>query len=98
MVEESIKKGTEPFVFEPNDANTWGKVKALAEDFIYQQWKLGALQGAKPEHAFYVQCGLGQTMTAQDIAEGRLLIEIGMAIVRSAEFIILRISQKMQAT
>jgi hypothetical protein len=53
--------------------------------------------GAKPEQAFYVGCGLGQTMTAQDLLEGRLVVEIGMAVVRPAEFIILRFSHQMQS-
>jgi uncharacterized protein len=53
------------------------------------------LQGAKPEHAFYVAVGLGKTMTALDILEGRMIVEIGMAAVRPAEFIILRFSHKM---
>ncbi len=96
MAEESIKKASEPFVFEPNDANTWVKVKAMIENFLILQWRAGALAGAKPEHAFYVACGLNQTMTALDILEGRMIIEIGMAVVRPAEFIILRFSHKMQ--
>lgn len=96
MVEESTKKATEPFVFEPNDANTWVKVRAMIENFLTLQWRAGALAGAKPEQAFYVRVGLGQTMTAQDILEGRMIVEIGMAVVRPAEFIILRFSHKMQ--
>ncbi|HLF64387.1 MAG TPA: phage tail sheath C-terminal domain-containing protein [Saprospiraceae bacterium] len=96
MVEESVKKSTEPFVFEPNDANTWVKVRAMIENFLILQWRAGALAGAKPEHAFYVKVGLGQTMTALDILEGRMIVEIGMAAVRPAEFIILRFSHKMQ--
>lgn len=96
MVEESVKKATEPFVFEPNDANTWVKVKSMIENFLVVQWRQGALAGAKPEDAFYVRVGLGTTMTAQDIPEGRMNVEIGMAVVRPAEFIILRFSHKMQ--
>ncbi len=96
MAEESIKKATEPFVFEPNDANTWVKVKAMIENFLILQWRAGALAGAKPEDAFYVRVGLGTTMTAQDILEGRMNVEIGMAVVRPAEFIILKFSHKMQ--
>ncbi len=95
MVEESSKKATEPFVFEPNDANTWIKVQAMIENFLTNLWRAGALQGAKPEHAFYVSVGLGKTMTAVDILEGRMIVEIGMAVVRPAEFIILRFSHKM---
>ncbi len=96
MVEESTKKAAEPFVFEPNDANTWVKVRAMIENFLILQWRAGALAGAKPEHAFYVNVGLGQTMTALDILEGRMIVEIGMAVVRPAEFIVLRFSHKMQ--
>ena len=96
MVEESCKKATEPFVFEPNDANTWVKVKAMIENFLVLQWRDGALAGAKTGDAFYVRVGLGTTMTAQDILEGRMIVEIGMAVVRPAEFIVLRFSHKMQ--
>lgn len=95
MVEESCKKSTEPFVFEPNDANTWVKIQGMIENFLTTLWRQGALQGAKPEHAFYVAVGLGKTMTALDILEGRLIVEIGMAVVRPAEFIILRFSHKL---
>jgi phage tail sheath protein FI len=96
MVEESCRKASEPFVFEPNDANTWVKVKAMIENFLTVQWRSGALAGAKPEDAFQVRVGLGTTMTAQDILEGRMNVEIGMAVVRPAEFIVLRFSHKMQ--
>lgn len=95
MVEESSKKATEPFVFEPNDANTWVKVQGMLENFLTVLWRQGALQGIKPEHAFYVAVGLGKTMTALDILEGRMIVEIGMAVVRPAEFIILRFSHKL---
>lgn len=96
MVEESVSKASEQFVFEGNDANTWVRIRAMIENFLILQWKAGALTGSKAEQAFYVRVGLGQTMTAQDILEGRMIIEIGMAVVRPAEFIILRFSHKMQ--
>jgi phage tail sheath protein FI len=96
MVEESVKKSTYWAVFEPNDANTWIKVKSMIENYLIQKWREGALAGAKPEHAFFVKVGLGITMTAQDILEGRMNVEIGMAAVRPAEFIILKFSHKMQ--
>ena len=96
MVEESIKKSTHWAVFEPNDANTWIKVKSMIENYLIQKWREGALAGEKPEHAFFVNVGLGTTMTAQDILEGRMNVEIGMAAVRPAEFIILKFSHKMQ--
>ena len=96
MVEESVKKATGIFVFEPNDANTWVKVRAMIENFLILQWRAGALAGAKPDEAFYVRVGLGQTMTAEDILNGFMHIEIGMAVVRPAEFIILKFSHKLQ--
>lgn len=95
FVEESCKKATGQFVFEPNDANTWVRVQGMIENFLTVLWRQGALQGVKPEHAFYVAVGLGKTMTPLDILEGRMYVEIGMAVVRPAEFIILRFSHKM---
>ncbi|WP_317172810.1 phage tail sheath family protein [Hymenobacter sp. HDW8] len=95
FVEESVKKAIESFVFEPNDANTWVRVQAMIENFLTTLWRQGALQGIKPEHAFYVAVGLGKTMTALDILEGRLNVEVGMAVVRPAEFIILKFSHKL---
>jgi transcriptional regulator len=95
MVEESVKKSTAWAVFEPNDANTWIKVKGMIDNFLILQWRAGALQGAKPADAFYVKVGLGETMTSLDILEGRMNVEIGMAVVRPAEFIILTFSHKL---
>src|SRR6476469_7915276 len=95
FVEESAKKATTQLVFEPNDANTWVKVQGMLENFLTTQWRQGALQGVKPEHAFYVAVGLGKTMTALDILEGRMIVQIGMAVVRPAEFINLQFSHKM---
>jgi uncharacterized protein len=92
FVEESVKNATRQFVFEANDANTWLKVQGMIENFLTTLWRQGALQGVKPEQAFYVAVGLGKTMTALDILEGRMIVEIGMAAVRPAEFIILRFS------
>jgi hypothetical protein len=96
MVEESVKKSTERFVFEANTANTWIRVQTMIENFLNQQWQDGALAGSKPEEAYYVSVGLNKTMSAQDILEGRMNIEIGMAAVRPAEFIVLRFSHKLQ--
>lgn len=96
MVEESLKKSTAWVVFEPNDANTWVRVRAMIENFLTTLWRSGALAGAITEEAFFVKVGLNETMTSQDILEGRMIIEIGMAAVRPAEFIILRFIHKMQ--
>ncbi|WP_299222251.1 phage tail sheath C-terminal domain-containing protein [uncultured Aquimarina sp.] len=96
FMEESIKKATEFVIFEPNSKPTWVRTKAMIENFLTGLWREGALAGAKPEHAFFVKIGLGETMTAIDILEGRMNIEIGVAAVRPAEFIILKFSHKLQ--
>lgn len=98
MVEESIKKSTHWAVFEPNSANTWVKVRGMIENYLIDKWREGALAGATPKDAFFVRCGLGTTMNAQDILEGRMNVEIGMAVVRPAEFIILKFSHKLQVS
>jgi uncharacterized protein len=95
-IEESTRKASSFAVFEPNDATTWLKVKAMIDSYLYGIWEQGALAGAKPEQAYFVNVGLGKTMTAQDILEGRMIVEIGVAAVRPAEFIILRFAHKMQ--
>ncbi len=96
MAEESIRKATEFVVFEPNDANTWQRVKGLINGFLTNLWRDGALAGATPEEAFFVKVGLGETMTAQDILEGKMYVQVGMAAVRPAEFIILQFMHKLQ--
>jgi phage tail sheath protein FI len=95
MAEESIKNATKQHVFEPNNINTWQKVKSIIENYLTLQWKSGALMGVSTKDAFFVHIGLGATITELDIAEGRMIIEIGMALVRPAEFIILRFTHKM---
>ena len=95
MIETSLRDGLSGIVFEPNDDRTWRRVQASAEVFLTGLWREGALAGAKSEHAFYVSVGLGRTMTAQDILEGRLIVEIGVAPVRPAEFIVLRLEFRL---
>jgi len=95
-IEESVKKSTSWAVFSPNDANTWIKIKSQIENFLNNLWRQGALAGSKAESAYYVAVGLNTTMSAQDILDGKLVIEIGLAAVRPAEFIILRFSHKLQ--
>lgn len=96
MVEESVKLAAYQFVFEPNDANTWTRIRAMIENYLTNLWRQGALAGPKPEASFWVKVGLGQTMIFQDVLEGRMIVEIGMAPVRPAEFIILRFTQIQQ--
>lgn len=95
-VEESVQESTEWAVFAPNTQNTWTKIKCQIENFLTNIWRAGGLAGSTPAEAFYVNVGLGTTMDSVDILEGRLIVEIGMAAVRPAEFIILRFSHKLQ--
>ncbi len=95
-IEESVQKSTNWAVFQPNDANTWIKVRCQIENFLSNLWRDGALAGSTPDKAFYVRVGLDETMTAQDILEGKMIVEIGLAAVRPAEFIILKFSHKLQ--
>ena len=98
MVEESVKLAAMQFVFEPNDGNTWVRVRAMIENYLTNLWRQGALAGSKPEQSFYVSVGLGQTMIFDDILNGKMIIEIGLAPVRPAEFIILRFTQIQQTS
>lgn len=93
----AIRQGLQAQVFEPNDANTWIRAQAMIENFLTMLWRQGAFQGSKPEHAFFVHVGSGKTMTANDIAQGLMIVEFGLAVVRPAEFIILKIAQKQSA-
>ncbi len=96
MVEKSLKLSTNWAVFEPNDVNTWTRVKGMIDNYLTNLWKQGALAGATADAAFFVNIGLGSTMSQVDILEGRMNVEIGMAVVRPAEFIILKFSHKLQ--
>ncbi len=91
-VEWSIKAGTVGVAFEPNDRNTWTQLMATVETFLTGLWRHGALQGNKPQQAFFVKCGLGTTMTKADVSAGRLILEVGLAVLKPAEFIVFRIT------
>jgi len=95
MIEESIAKGCRWAVFEPNDEPLWAKLRASVANYLTTLWRDGALQGTKPEQAFFVNIGRGTTMTDADIVAGKLIIEIGIAPLRPAEFIVIRISLAM---
>jgi len=96
MIQESTKKACMNFVFEPNVKQTWVNVKGMIENYLTTLWRDGALAGAKPEDAFFVSVGLNETMSAQDINEGRLIVKIGYAPSRPAEFIVLEFTQTQQ--
>ena len=96
MIEESTKKACMNFVFEPNVKQTWVNVKGMIENYLTTLWSDGALAGAKPADAFFVSVGLGETMSALDLTEGRMIVKIGYAPSRPAEFIILEFKQQQQ--
>ena len=92
-VEESIKANTNWVVFEPNSTTLWSRVTRTIEAFLATCWRDGALAGSTPSEAFFVECG-PTTMTQDDIDNGRLICQIGIAPVKPAEFVIFRITQK----
>ena len=89
----SIDRGTQWAVFEPNGEMLWANVRGTISDFLYNEWRNGALLGSKPEEAFFVRCDR-TTMTQNDLDNGRLICLIGVAVVKPAEFVIFRIGQK----
>jgi phage tail sheath protein FI len=91
FLEHSIDAGLKWAVFEPNGEPLWTEVRRVVEEFLVGLWRLGAFQGSKPEEAFFVRCD-SSTMTQDDLNGGRLVCEIGVAPVRPAEFVILRLS------
>ena len=96
MLEQSIKASVEAYVFEPNTAQTWLRVRTSIENFLTDMWKAGTLVGSSTTEAFDVQVGLGTTMTPVDILEGVMKITVKAAISRPAEFIVITFQQKMQ--
>ncbi|MDZ7605385.1 MAG: phage tail sheath subtilisin-like domain-containing protein [Cyclobacteriaceae bacterium] len=95
MIEESLKTAIQVFVFEPNDQNTWLAVKAMISNFLTDQWRIGALAGSTTKDAFFINLGLGTSMTQQDILSGWMKIIVGVALVRPAEFIVITLQQQM---
>ena len=91
-LEESILQGTQWAVFEPNDANLWGRIRRTISAFLVNEWRSGALFGSSPQEAFFVKCD-GENNTAESIDLGMVIVEIGVAPVKPAEFVIFRLSQ-----
>lgn len=94
-IEQSCKLAAQAYVFEPNDNNTWVAVRAMIGSFLTNVWKQGGLMGASAADAFSVSCGLGTTMTADDILNGYMNVVIKIAVVRPAEFIVITFQQQM---
>lgn len=92
-LENSIDRGTQWAVFEPNGERLWANIRTTVSDFLYNEWVNGALLGSTPKEAFFVQCDRS-TMTQNDLDNGRLICLIGVAAIKPAEFVIFRIGQK----
>lgn len=92
-LESSIDRGTQWAVFEPNGERLWANVRQTIADFLYNEWRNGALLGSKTEEAYFVRCDRS-TMTQNDLDNGRLVCLIGVAVIKPAEFVIFRIGQK----
>jgi phage tail sheath protein FI len=91
-LEHSIDRGTQWAVFENNGEALWANVRRTIEDFLFSEWRTGALLGSKPEQAFFVRVDRS-TMSQNDLDNGRLVCIIGVAVVKPAEFVIFRIGQ-----
>ncbi len=96
MVEESVKRALFRFVFEPNNPNTWISVRASIEAFLETQWRAGALLGNTPNDAYFVRVGVPDTFSEAEMLDGYMVVEIGMAVVRPAEFIVLKFMHKFE--
>jgi phage tail sheath protein FI len=95
-VEKSIDNGTQWVVFEPNDMDLWGRVRRNVGAFLTRLWADGALFGASADEAFFVKCDA--ELNTEDVRDaGQLIVEIGIAPVKPAEFVIFRISQYSSA-
>ncbi|WP_456434546.1 phage tail sheath family protein [Thermosulfuriphilus sp.] len=92
FIEKSVERAIQWVVFEPNSERLWARVRQSVSEFLIRVWKDGALMGTTPEEAFFVKCDR-TTMTQDEIDNGRLIVVVGVAPVRPAEFVIFRIAQ-----
>ncbi len=89
-VERSLRKDLQWVVFEPNDEPLWTRVRSVVETFLTGLWRQGALMGSRESEAWFVRCDRS-TMTPTDIAANRLVLSVGMAVVKPSEFLVLRL-------
>ncbi|NRF37411.1 phage tail sheath C-terminal domain-containing protein [Pedobacter foliorum] len=95
FLEQSCKLACHPYVFQPNDKNTWEAVKSIIGSFLTSVWKEGGLMGSTPSDAFSVDCGLGVTMTGDDVLNGIMTVVVKVAVIRPAEFMVITFQQQM---
>lgn len=96
MIEQSIYNGIQWAVFEPNDHRLWSSLRVNIGSFMDGLFRSGAFQGEKASDAYFVRCGLGDTMTQGDIDRGQVIVVVGFAPLKPTEFVIVRIQQKVQ--
>jgi hypothetical protein len=95
FIEQSIYNGIQWAVFEPNDEPLWGALRGNIGSFMNGLFRAGAFQGATSDQAYFVRCKLGDTMTQGDIDRGQVIVQVGFAPLKPAEFVIIRIQQKV---
>jgi len=95
MIEQSIYNGIQWAVFEPNDHRLWSALRGNIGGFMNSLFRVGAFQGEKASDAYFVRCGLGDTMTQAEIDAGQVIVVVGFAPLKPAEFVIVRIQQKV---
>ncbi len=95
FIEQSVYNGIQWAVFEPNDQNLWSSLRLNVGSFMDGLFRASAFQGAKASDAYFVRCGLGDTMTQGDIDRGQVIVIVGFAPLKPAEFVIVRIQQKV---
>jgi hypothetical protein len=94
-IEESVYRGIQWAVFEPNAHPLWSSLRANIDSFMNGLFRAGAFQGQTAKEAYFVRCGLGDTMTQGDIDRGQVIVMVGFAPLKPAEFVIVRIQQKV---
>ncbi|CDH32132.1 phage tail sheath subtilisin-like domain-containing protein [Xenorhabdus bovienii] len=95
-VERDVKRAMSFAMFEPNSQPTWERVRAAISNYLHSLWQQGGLAGSKEEEAYFVQIGKGITMTPDQINQGQMIVKVGLAAVRPAEFIILQFTQDVE--
>ena len=94
-IEQSVYNGIQWAVFEPNDHRLWSSLRVNVDSFMNGLFRAGAFQGEKASDAYFVRCGLGDTMTQGDVDRGQVVVVVGFAPLKPAEFVIVRIQQKV---
>lgn len=95
FVESNVKKTMNTALFEPNSQPTWERVRSAIDNYLYGLWQQGAMAGSTPESSYFVQIGKDITMQQDDIDNGKMIVKVGIATARPAEFIILQFTQNM---